>query len=109
MGLTRRAALLLARAASAIPAFTQGLVGDASRLGHKPGMAWTGHIQQLPGTVSSGGSCGALLRRGFASGGLPPHSELGMPALSPTMSQVCSSTILYVSDWFDHIFLTGRE
>ena len=35
-------------------------------------------------------SCPQLLQlqRGFASGDLPPHIEMEMPALSPTMSQV---------------------
>ena len=28
--------------------------------------------------------------RGYAASGLPPHTELGMPALSPTMSQARS-------------------
>ncbi|XP_030490680.2 dihydrolipoyllysine-residue acetyltransferase component 2 of pyruvate dehydrogenase complex, mitochondrial isoform X1 [Cannabis sativa] len=28
-----------------------------------------------------------LLRRGFSSSGLPPHQEIGMPSLSPTMTE----------------------
>ena len=46
-------------------------------------------------------SCPQLLhlQRGFASGELPPHIEMEMPALSPTMSQVripVLSALLYI-------------
>ena len=34
----------------------------------------------------------AAAARGYAGSGLPPHTELGMPALSPTMSQVWKRT-----------------
>ena len=47
----------------------------------------------LPGSLhrSTGAQmrCTSLLfHRAFASGGLPPHTVMEMPALSPTMSQV---------------------
>ena len=49
-------------------------------------------------------SCPQLLQlqRGFASGDLPPHIEMEMPALSPTMSQVhihARSALLCVLRW----------
>ena len=60
--------------------------GHDPRHSHAVGPAQ--QMQRHGGHSASAVSTFLLSRRGFASDGLPPHSELGMPALSPTMSQV---------------------
>ncbi|KAK9827713.1 hypothetical protein WJX81_003489 [Elliptochloris bilobata] len=97
---TRQAARRLAQCLSASLRFStsgsgRGSAGFASAAG-----ALRGHRTALnaplraAGLVSpawlSGGvqpRAAAAAGRGYAASGLPPHTELGMPALSPTMSQ----------------------
>ncbi|CAL8471164.1 g10706 [Coccomyxa elongata] len=45
------------------------------------------HVWNPINSVVGVQSTSVLLQRAFASGGLPPHTVLEMPALSPTMSQ----------------------
>jgi hypothetical protein len=127
MGLTKRCAVLLARAASqrghstgATASWTNGDRSTPSWLvmhgcGTLPA-AVTAHffdwVPLIAGTGFSAFSEGSILHgchtrrtaaqmrctsllfhRAFASGGIPPHTVMEMPALSPTMSQVCATSV----------------
>ena len=90
MGLTRRCAALLGRSAAArrgLSTRCNAALEDTTRAALAQ-WALPSKCGGMGGHSASAVSTFLLQRRGFASGDLPPHSELGMPALSPTMSQV---------------------
>ncbi|KAI3814913.1 hypothetical protein L1987_14561 [Smallanthus sonchifolius] len=55
--------------------------------------------------LSRGISCSDVqLRKSFSTNsGLPPHQELGMPSLSPTMTEACSNLTRWLKKEGDHV------
>ncbi|BDA46555.1 Dihydrolipoyllysine-residue acetyltransferase component of pyruvate dehydrogenase complex, mitochondrial [Coccomyxa sp. Obi] len=88
MGLTKRCAALLAR--TALQRGYSAATTSSRVTGTSSGAVTSSsfpHVWHPRNAVVGVQSTSVLLQRAFASGGLPPHTVLEMPALSPTMSQ----------------------